>query len=263
MHTIGSGAHGPQAAQAIRHAAAQNGVWSLGNFGGVPPKSAMLHPSASDATALASGSSVTDILQQSVSVEDYRFIFNSAGVGMVRRRPRLTSQCFWSNTHGSRLVVCMQAVSSMGGSLIDCNELFSRLSGYTKQELCALTIFNLTARCDLQSAFDLISQMISPPIEDDDVSKQVLLRGMLKHRNDLGLSVSLVKGENGVAKCFCITLIKSPTSPFSPEEPVPVSFEAVLRNGNLKGPGTLDTLSSAKAGSTGKFIATTPAFTSG
>jgi hypothetical protein len=85
---IGSGAHGPQAAQAIRQAAAQNGVWSLGNFGGVPPKSAMLVPSASasDATALSSGSSVTDILQQSVSIEDYRFIFNSAGVGMVRRR---------------------------------------------------------------------------------------------------------------------------------------------------------------------------------
>jgi hypothetical protein len=86
VHMIGGGAHGPQAAQAIRHAAAQNGVWSLGNFGGVPPKSAMLYPSASDATALSSGSSVTDILQQSVSIEDYRFIFNSAGVGMVRRR---------------------------------------------------------------------------------------------------------------------------------------------------------------------------------
>jgi hypothetical protein len=86
---IGGGAQGPQAAQAIRHAAAQNGVWSLGNFGGVPPKSAM-YPSASDATALSSGSSVTDILQQSVSIEDYRFIFNSAGVGMVRHSFRLS-----------------------------------------------------------------------------------------------------------------------------------------------------------------------------
>lgn len=38
---IGSGALGPQAAQVIRHVAAQNGVWSLGNFGGVPPRSAM------------------------------------------------------------------------------------------------------------------------------------------------------------------------------------------------------------------------------
>jgi len=38
---IGAGALGPQAASAIRHVAVQNGVWSLGNFGGVPPRSAM------------------------------------------------------------------------------------------------------------------------------------------------------------------------------------------------------------------------------
>lgn len=38
---IGAGALGPQAAGAIRHVAVQNGVWSLGNFGGVPPRSAM------------------------------------------------------------------------------------------------------------------------------------------------------------------------------------------------------------------------------
>lgn len=266
MHMIGGGANGPQAAQAIRHAAAQNGVWSLGNFGGVPPKSAMQYPPVSDATPISSGSSVSDILQHSVSIDDYRFIFNSAGVGMVRRRLRLSWIAILLFRYSALTFGSVQAVSSMGGSLIDCNELFSRLSGYTKQELCALTIFNLTARCDLQSAFDLISQMISPPSEDDDdVPKQVLLRGTLKHRNDLGLSVSLVKGENGVAKCFCITLIKSPASPFSAEEPVPVSFETVLRNGGGKSaaPGTLDTLSSAMAGSTGKFIATTPAFTSG
>ena len=38
---IGAGALGPQAAGAIRHVAVQNGVWSLGNFGGVPPRSAL------------------------------------------------------------------------------------------------------------------------------------------------------------------------------------------------------------------------------
>lgn len=41
MQMIGAGALGPQAAGAIRHVAVQNGVWSLGNFGGVPPRSAM------------------------------------------------------------------------------------------------------------------------------------------------------------------------------------------------------------------------------
>jgi len=38
MQQIGNGALGPQAANAIRVVAAQNGVWSLGNFGGLPPQ---------------------------------------------------------------------------------------------------------------------------------------------------------------------------------------------------------------------------------
>ena len=38
---IGAGALGPQAANAVRHVAAKNGVWSLGNFGGLPPMSSM------------------------------------------------------------------------------------------------------------------------------------------------------------------------------------------------------------------------------
>jgi hypothetical protein len=39
MQQIGNGALGPQAANTIRVVAAQNGVWSLGNFGGLPPSS--------------------------------------------------------------------------------------------------------------------------------------------------------------------------------------------------------------------------------
>ena len=38
MQQIGNGALGPQAASTIRVVAAQNGVWSLGNFGGLPPQ---------------------------------------------------------------------------------------------------------------------------------------------------------------------------------------------------------------------------------
>ena len=150
----------------------------------------------------------------------------------------------------------------MGGAFIDCNELFGRLSEYTKQELCSLTIFNLTARCDLQNAFDLISHMISPPMDGmHDTSKQVVLRGTMKNRHDLGLSVSLVKGENGVAKCFCVTLIKNPTSPFDTEPPVPVSFEPVPHSSYACPTGAFQ--APCVAGSSGKLIATTPAFTSG
>jgi hypothetical protein len=87
MQLIGGGAHGPQAAAAIRHIAAQNGVWSLGNFGGVPPKSAMtlFQSGSSDSTSSSSGQQNQDPLQQPhLDVKDYRHVFNSCGVGMVR-----------------------------------------------------------------------------------------------------------------------------------------------------------------------------------
>jgi PAS domain S-box-containing protein len=228
MQLIGQGAHGPQAAQAIRHFAAQNGVWSLGNFGGVPPKSAMnftqadgsgkSNTAAPDAAKseepLSSSSTDSNAFQQNkVEPSEYRFIFNSCGVGM--------------------------AIASMGGAFVDCNQLFCQLSSYSKQEVCGMTIFNMTARSDLQRAFDQISQLISPPIDDIAQStdqpggserQPVTFRGSLRHRDDLGLCVSLVKGEDGVSKCFCVSLVKNPTSPFENSQPVAASFESILSN---------------------------------
>lgn len=238
MQQIGGGAHGPQAAAAIRHVAAQNGVWSLGNFGGVPPKSAMTFygPSGSNDSE---PSERTEKQQKSedqdaanpfnytkpVGPTEYRFVFNSCGAGM--------------------------AIASMGGAFIDCNQLFCQLSNYTKQEVCSLTIFNLTARQDLQLAFDQISQLISPPMDDSvtisrERPKPTVFRGAMKTRNDLGLSVSLVKGDDGVAKCFCVTLVKNPESPFDTSKPVPASFDSVVQTVKE-----------------GNIISTTPAFTSG
>ncbi|GKY97548.1 hypothetical protein MPSEU_000713000 [Mayamaea pseudoterrestris] len=219
MQLIGGGAQGPQAATAIRHVAAQNGVWSLGNFGGVPPRTAMSiygNPVNTDVASVASSQEDTGSAANNVEPHDYRFIFNSCGVGM--------------------------AVASMGGAFIDCNQLFCDLSGYSKQELCALTIFNLTARQNLREAFDLISQMISPPLNAGDAAKTIVLRGVMKQRTDLGIAMSLVKGEDSIAKCFCVTLVKNPTSPFDTSGPVPVSYDAInAPSGSDKGQQALNT----------------------
>jgi Helix-loop-helix DNA-binding domain len=94
MQMIGSGALGPQAAKAIRHVAAQNGVWSLGNFGGVPPKSAMSsfqdgslqpNPIPSSTTAEKSAPAIPSV-QTKIEDHEYRFIFNSCSVGMVNKQ---------------------------------------------------------------------------------------------------------------------------------------------------------------------------------
>lgn len=205
IQLIGSGTQGAKAANAIRHVAAQNGVWSLGNFGGVPPKSAMTFYQASTGETPEMQPSDQDAVQPTkINPSEYQFIFNACGVGM--------------------------AIASMGGAFIDCNQLFSQLTNYSKQEVCSMTIFNLTARQDLQHAFDLISQMISPPMDGrpQDERKKLVLRGALQNRNDIGLCVSLVKGDDGIAKCFCVTLIKNPASPFDTSKPIPVSFDSVL-----------------------------------
>lgn len=94
IQMIGGGALGQQAATAVRHVAAQNGVWSLGNFGGVPPKSAMMYhqssaPGAADTTPSSSaepdGQASQDggVLPSKIEEPDYRHVFNSCTVGMV------------------------------------------------------------------------------------------------------------------------------------------------------------------------------------
>lgn len=203
---IGGGAHGPQAAQAIRHVAAKNGVWSLGNFGGVPPKSAMSYYEESEPTnSCPSGvqASLDPTKQTTIEEHEYRSVFNNCAVGM--------------------------AIASMGGAFIDCNQLFCRLSNYTKQEVCSLTIFNMTARQDLQHAFDLISQLISPPLDGENADPQqpIVLRGAMKNQHDLGLGVALVKGDDGISKFFCVTLIKNPSSPFDESKPIPATIELI------------------------------------
>ncbi|EJK64575.1 hypothetical protein THAOC_14684 [Thalassiosira oceanica] len=122
-----------------------------------------------------------------ISPDDYKHIFESSTVGM--------------------------AIATLGGAFVDCNSIFSQLSEYTKEEVAVMTIFNMTSRADLQHAFDLISQMITPSDDadkdsSDDGGQSIVLRGAMKSRSDLGLSISLIRGEGGMAKCFCVTLVR-------------------------------------------------------
>lgn len=150
--------------------------------------------------------------------------------------------------HNSHSYPFHQAIASMGGAFIDCNDLFCQLSNYNKQEVCSMTVFNLTSRVDLQHAFDLISRMISAPSEGQGNPRPCVLRGSLKNRQDIGLSVALVKGDGGVSKCFCVTLIKNPTSPFDTSTPVPATAEMVLGTAPLPKCGAINSSPAYTAG---------------
>jgi hypothetical protein len=99
---IGGGALGQPAATAVRHVSAQNGVWSLGNFGGVPPKSAMMYHGTnpvpgeepSDAGVKKQAQQPAKdggVLANKIEDPDYRFVFNSCTVGMVSNIAELTN----------------------------------------------------------------------------------------------------------------------------------------------------------------------------
>eukprot|EP00574_Skeletonema_japonicum_P012529 CAMPEP_0201728488 /NCGR_PEP_ID=MMETSP0593-20130828/16084_1 /ASSEMBLY_ACC=CAM_ASM_000672 /TAXON_ID=267983 /ORGANISM="Skeletonema japonicum, Strain CCMP2506" /LENGTH=392 /DNA_ID=CAMNT_0048220609 /DNA_START=192 /DNA_END=1370 /DNA_ORIENTATION=- len=193
VQRIGGGAIGQQASVAIRHVAAQNGIDTTLGLGPVPSSDASSPPS----------------MQDSLGDRDFRIVFNSCSVGM--------------------------AIATMGGSFIDCNAAFTQLSSYTKQELKAMTIFNITSRDDLQGAFDMMSKLITPPtsgfdgdgnVQDERPPAPVVLRSAIRHRNDLGLSVSLIRGDDGVARYFNITLVKLPSSlGIGAVKPVPATAE--------------------------------------
>lgn len=76
MQLIGSGQLGPQAANAIRYVAAQNGVWPLGNFGGLPPKTL-------EDSQLSQSDASEDILMKKIEEHDYKHVFNACSVAMV------------------------------------------------------------------------------------------------------------------------------------------------------------------------------------
>lgn len=198
VQRIGNDAIGEKAAYAIQHAAAQNGVSYMTNL----PETADPQQSIGSPSEQSS---------DNLSDREYRCVFNSCSVGM--------------------------AIATMGGSFIDCNQAFSQLSSYSKQELQAMTIFNITSREDLQGAFDMMSQLITPPtgvldadgnsIEDGKTQAPVVLRSAIRHRSDLGLSVSLIRGDDGVARNFNVTLVKLPPAPMGLGglKPVPATAE--------------------------------------
>jgi len=82
----------------------------------------------------------------------------------------------------------------------------------------------------------MMSQLITPPVgldadgnnnEENKNPSPVILRSAIRHRSDLGLSVSLIRGEDGVARYFNVTLVKLPPSPMGlgGAKPIPATAD--------------------------------------
>ena len=203
---VNNGCFGMDAAHTLRQVASRNGVFTSNDTNTAYPQ--QQQPKVTQQPQQPQQPwNVLDITR--MDDFEYQSIFSSCPVGM--------------------------AIASLGGAFIDCNSLFCKLSQYTKEEICAMTIFTLTNKCDLHNAFSRISEMIIPQMtnknasgaaynelsngsnaskqnnlnEEKNITSPIILRGLMKHRDDLGLSVSLIKNSEGTAKCFCVTLMKN------------------------------------------------------
>lgn len=206
VQRIGNGAIGEKNAYAMRQSASQNSTTSAVSETRNPPQD----------QAAVGNNWTADTLGDS----EYRCVFNSCSVGM--------------------------AIATLGGQIVECNQAFTQLSSYTKQEVMAMTVFNLTSREDLQGAFDSMSKLITPPTGEldavgnnimDTSQSPVILRSGIPHRNDLGLSVSLIRGDDAMARYFNVTLVKLPPSPMMTVgglKPVPATAE--ISNSALEQP---------------------------
>mmetsp|Transcript_21143 Transcript_21143/g.44055 ORF Transcript_21143/g.44055 Transcript_21143/m.44055 type:complete len:414 (-) Transcript_21143:284-1525(-) len=101
------------------------------------------------------------------------------------------------------------AITTMGGSFIECNKAFEDVSGFPKSVLLTMTIFNVTSPPSLQEAFESISKMIPRGTVDahgrlnEETAPPVMLSGLLKN-GECRLKVFLAKDGAGNTKYFVV-----------------------------------------------------------
>lgn len=142
---------------------------------------ALSRQSAAAAPAQEGGSSGAYGISRHLSEHSYRLAFHDSSVPM--------------------------AIATMDGYLVDCNKRFLRFSGYQKEEIPGLTIFNLTAPADLQGTFSRVAQMLRTAEEMPCFEA----RAIMKHNREVGyLSISLVRDEYRRPIYFSVCITETP-----------------------------------------------------
>jgi hypothetical protein len=102
-----------------------------------------------------------------------------------------------------------QAIASLGGSLMDCNQFFSSLTGYAKEQLESVTIFNLIDRQDLQTSFERIASMLEGKANAELNVIPLIVRGSFTQTPGIFLQITSVRRGDGEPLYLCITLLQN------------------------------------------------------
>ena len=104
------------------------------------------------------------------------------------------------------------SVTNELGAFVDCNDIFAKVAGFTREEVSRKTIFDLTLTRDLQKNMGVLSEMMSQ--DPADMPAQFLLRGISGERKPLMIILQLMRNESGAnAGISCCILPQDATSP--------------------------------------------------
>jgi PAS domain S-box-containing protein len=104
------------------------------------------------------------------------------------------------------------SVTNELGAFVDCNDIFARVAGFTREEVSRKTIFDLTLTRDMQKNMGVLSEMMSQ--DPTDMPAQFLLRGISGERKPLLIILQLMRDESGAnAGISCCVLPQDSTFP--------------------------------------------------
>ncbi|KAG5180422.1 hypothetical protein JKP88DRAFT_166633 [Tribonema minus] len=105
------------------------------------------------------------------------------------------------------------AVCSINGNIVECNSRMCVATGFRRDELLLLTVFNLVADAYLQRSFALISGALSAPAAAGAPPQHVDLPCKVRDGRPGGvLSVSLVRDDIMRPRFFAISMSPAPTT---------------------------------------------------
>ncbi|CAN0430408.1 unnamed protein product, partial [Discosporangium mesarthrocarpum] len=102
------------------------------------------------------------------------------------------------------------AVANVNGNLVDCNDQLSAATGFRREEVKFLTIFNLVADTFLQQTFSMISAMLSmkDTFHPQQSSRHIQVQGKRRDGQPSGLMhISVVRDDSMHPRFFVVTLL--------------------------------------------------------
>lgn len=100
-------------------------------------------------------------------------------------------------------------VAALDGRFLDCNEVFERVSGYSKEELKHSSLFHLLSNNAMDDVYRVLVKMLKEKNKTNDFTSQSFWCGIVPKKNqktELVLNITLARSQDGIPKYFNFAL---------------------------------------------------------